>query len=157
MLFTQRSTHTPFLLCLAIFFTFWLIQLNAFNIIVWSYNFCHFLYGFCAALLAGYVTIPSRIFKRSPGENFHALKAGIPWSPWGGLIIVLFLSAYNEMVVDPRENGIPFASAYQNFVADMLGLGLCLLLSHVTLRDHQGRTRTDYAAAEDMSAISDQC
>lgn len=124
MLFTQRSIHAPFLLCLAIFFTFWLVQLNAFNIIVWSYNFCHFLYGFCAALLLGYVTIPSRFFKRSLRDNFHALKAGIPWSPWGSLIIVLF-SAYNEMYVDPRKNSIPLSSLYQNFVADMLGLGLC--------------------------------
>jgi hypothetical protein len=157
MLFTQRSTHTPFLLCLAIFFTFWLVQLNAFNIIVWSYNFCHFLYGFCAALLLGYVTIPSKLFKRSIKENFHALKTGIPWSPWGSLIIVLFISAFNEMYVDPRQNGIPFTSAYQNFVADMLGLGLCLLLSHFTFRDRQGSTRTDYAAVEDLSAAGDQC
>jgi fructose-specific phosphotransferase system IIC component len=143
MLFTQRSTHTPFLLCLAIFITFWLVQLNAFNIIVWSYNFCHFLYGLCAGLLAGYVTVPSRLFKRSLKDNVQALKTGIPWSPWGSLIIVLCLSAYNEMYVDPRENGIPFFSAYQNFVADMLGLGLCLLLGHCTFRDRQGITRTD--------------
>lgn len=140
MLFTQRSTHTPLLLCLAIFITFWLVQFSVFNIIVWSYNFCHFLYGFCAALLAGYVPLPTRFFKRSWQENIQVLKAGFPWSPWGSLIIVLFLSAYNEMIVDPRENGIPFFSAYQNFVADMLGLGLCLMLSHVALRDRQGRT-----------------
>lgn len=135
MLFTTRPTHAPFLLCLGIFITFWLVQFFAFNIIVWSYNFCHFLYGLCAALLAGYVTVPTRFFKRSLQENVHALKAGMPWSPWGGLIIVLFLSAYNEMVVDPRENGIPFTSAYQNFVADMLGLSLCLVLSHFAFRD----------------------
>jgi hypothetical protein len=61
------------------------------------------------------------------------------------------------MYVDSRENGIPFSSAYQNFVADMLGLGLCLLLSHFTFRDPQGSTRTDYAAVEDLSAASDQC
>lgn len=153
MLLTQRSTHTPFLLCLAIFFTFWLVQLNAFNIIVWSYNFCHFLYGFCAALSLGYVTIPTRFFKQSLRENFHALKDGVPWSPWGGLIIVLFLSAYNEMYVDPRENGIPFSAAYQNFVADMLGLALCVILSHFTFRDRLGNTRTDYAARSNMGSI----
>ncbi|WP_213940458.1 hypothetical protein [Pseudomonas sp. dw_612] len=157
MLFTKRSTYTPFLLCLAIFITFWLVQLNAFNIIRWSYNFCHFLYGFCAALTLGYVTLPSRFFKRSWRENLYALKAGIPWSPWGGLIIVLFLSAYNEMYVDPRENGIPFSSAYQNFVADMLGLGLCLLISHFALRDRQGNTRTDYAADTTMGSVGGQC
>ncbi|KOY01700.1 hypothetical protein [Pseudomonas nunensis] len=157
MLFTQRSTHTPFLLCVAIFGTFLLVQLNVFNIIVWSYNFCHFLYGFCAAMSLGYVTIPTRFFKRSLRENFHVLKEGIPWSPWGGLIIVLFLSAYNEMYVDPRENGIPFSSAYANFVADMLGLGLCLFLSHFTFRDRQGKTRTDYETTPAMSSASDQC
>ncbi|MGF6209336.1 hypothetical protein [Pseudomonas frederiksbergensis] len=153
MLFTQRSTHTPFLLCLAIFITFWLVQLNAFNIIVWSYNFCHFLYGLCAALLLGYVTIPTRFFKQSLRDNFHALKTGIPWSPWGGLIIVLFLSAYNEMYVDPRENGIPFSAAYQNFVADMLGLALCLTLGHFTFRDRLGNTRTDYATSSEVGSI----
>ncbi|MFJ2685013.1 hypothetical protein ACIOYV_14870 [Pseudomonas sp. NPDC087342] len=157
MLFTQRSTHTPFLLCVVIFGTFLLVQLNVFNIIVWSYNFCHFLYGFCAAMSLGYVTVPSRFFKRSLRENFHVLKDGIPWSPWGGLIIVLFLSAYNEMYVDPRENGIPFSSAYANFVADMLGLGLCLFLSHFTFRDRQGKTRTDYATAPAMGTAGDQC
>ncbi|MDN3222140.1 hypothetical protein [Pseudomonas nunensis] len=157
MLFTQRSTHTPFLLCVAIFGTFLLVQLNVFNIIVWSYNFCHFLYGFCAAMSLGYVTVPSRFFKRSLRENLHVLKDGIPWSPWGGLIIVLFLSAYNEMYVDPRENGIPFSSAYANFVADMLGLGLCLFLSHFTFRDRQGKTRTDYETAPAMGTAGDQC
>jgi hypothetical protein len=153
MLFTQRSTHTPLLLCLAIFITFWLVQLNAFNIIVWSYNVCHFLYGLCAALLLGYVTIPTRFFKQSLRDNFHALKTGIPWSPWGGLIIVVFLSAYNEMYVDPRENGIPFSAAYQNFVADMLGLALCLILSHFTFRDRLGNTRTDYSTGSEVSSI----
>ncbi|SDR92811.1 hypothetical protein [Pseudomonas prosekii] len=152
MLFTTRSTHTPFLLCLAIFATFWLIQLNAFNIIVWSYNFCHFLYGFCAALLLGYVTLPTRLFKQSLRDNLRTLQTGMPWSPWGGLIIVLFLSAYNEMYVDPLENGIAFSAAYQNFVADMLGLGLCVVVSHFAFRDRLGNTRTDYSAGLGMGS-----
>jgi hypothetical protein len=69
------------------------------------------------------------------------------------LIIVLFLSAYNEMYVDPRENGIPFSAAYQNFVADMLGLALCLILSHFTFRDRLGNTRTDYSTGSEVSPI----
>ncbi len=140
-----------------------------FDIVNWNYYFCHLLFGFSAPLVFGYMAIPSkndvdvvplRQFVRNvsavpvsawPGALYRSfrrdlasVKAGIPWSPWSGLLVTLFFSVGNEVFVDPIKNGIPFTSDYYHFVLDMIGLGSCMLLSNFVFRDRQGNTRTNY-------------
>lgn len=39
------------------------------------------------------------------------------------------------MFVDPATNGIPFINAYDNFVADVVGMALFLLVASFILRN----------------------
>jgi hypothetical protein len=57
-------------------------------------------------------------------------KEGLPWSPLIGVAFTLFFSLGNEVIVAPATNGIPFTSAYGNFIADACGMMLFLLITY---------------------------
>lgn len=125
------------------------------NLVQLNYSLCHLLFGMAFPLLLGYLAIPPRMEEIVPFRVFLAqvratpvrhwplriarstmrdFERGIPWSPMAGALWVLGASVINEIVVDPATNGIPFTSAYEHFVADMAGIGLFLLLSHLVIR-----------------------
>ncbi|WP_024777091.1 hypothetical protein [Pseudomonas corrugata] len=54
---------------------------------------------------------------------------GICWIPVAGVAYVLAGSIGNEVFIDPATNGIPFTLAYENFVADVFGMSLFLLVT----------------------------
>ncbi|WP_342651245.1 hypothetical protein [Pseudomonas sp. REB1044] len=55
------------------------------------------------------------------------------------MLFVLALSMGNEMWIDPMTNGIPFAHAYQHFVADVIGMALFLAVTHLFSRSQKQR------------------
>lgn len=130
---------------------FLLIQLYVVDLILWNYYLCHVLFGFTFPLVLGYMTIPPKLIdpvpfrlfwaqvKRTPPKHWpqavagsitRDLEKGVPWSPVAGVVMTLFFSILNEMIVDPETNGVPFTSAYGHFIADVAGLVLFLLVSH---------------------------
>lgn len=155
MLLRTFSAGIPIGIFLCIGALFWFVQFHVFDLIGWNYNLCHMLFGFAFPLLLGYMAIPPkqvervkfrvfliqvistpvqvwpRAIVRSIGRDF---RTGIPWSPLAGVVVTLFFSLGNEMVIDPMTNGTPFTSAYGNFVSDVLGMALFLLVTHPIAR-----------------------
>lgn len=155
MLLRTFSAVIPLGIFLCIGALFWFVQFRVFDLIRWNYNFCHMLFGFAFPLLLGYMAIPPKQVERVNFRVFliqvmntpvrawpraiarsvvRDFRTGIPWSPIAGVLVTLFFSLGNEMVVDPMTNGIPFTSAYGNFVADAVGMALFLLVTHSIAR-----------------------
>ncbi|PMX29534.1 MULTISPECIES: hypothetical protein [Pseudomonas] len=145
----------PALIGLSVSLTFLYVQLNLFDVVVWNYNVCHMLFGFTFPFFLSYLAIPPgkveqirlrEVFNRIMSVPAHAwplagvrtmwrsivrdFKEGLPWSPLMGVAFTLFFALGNEVIVDPATNGIPFTSAYGNFVADVCGMMLFLLITY---------------------------
>jgi len=143
----------PLLTFLLVCMMFALLLRNGVNLIHLSYDACHFLYGLVFPLAFGYLYLPARakadhIPLRAVIVQIRATaiqdwpramarsvvrdwKRGIPWSPWAGAFWVASYAFFNEVIVDPRTNGIPFTSAYSNLVADLLGISVVLVIVHL--------------------------
>lgn len=130
---------------------FLVIQFYVVDLIHWNYNLCHILFGFAFPLVLGYMAIPPKLVEPIPFRLFWAkvkrispsywpravvgsiardLENGVPWSPVAGSVMTLVFSILNEMIIDPKVNGVPFTSAYEHFIADVAGIVLFLLVSH---------------------------
>lgn len=160
MLLRTFSAGIPIGIFFCISALFWFVQFRVFDLIGSHYNFCHMLFGFAFPLLLGYFAIPpkqvervkfrvflDRVLKTPVGAWPLAIarsvvrdfRAGIPWSPLAGVVVTLFFSLGNEVIIDPMTNGIPFTSAYEHFVADVIGMALFLLVTHPLARRNSSR------------------
>lgn len=151
-----KYAFIPLLMFLMICMMFALLLRNGVNLIHLSYDACHLLHGLVFPLAFGYLYLPARaktdhIPLRMLIEQIRAfaiqnwpralarsivrdLKRGIPWSPWAGAFWVASYAVFNEVVIDPSTNGIPFTSAYSNLVADLLGISVVLVIAHLLTR-----------------------
>ncbi|WP_434157805.1 hypothetical protein [Stutzerimonas stutzeri] len=148
----DRFTASPLRILIFICIAFLIIQTYVVDVIRLNYNICHLLFGFAAPLVLGYLALsPKRldlvpfpvVVKRIaatpivqwPTAMLRSIKRDISndrsWNPIMGAIWTLGMSMLNEMVVDPLQNGIPFASAYHHFLADLAGIALFLAASHL--------------------------
>ncbi|TPG73719.1 hypothetical protein [Pseudomonas mandelii] len=144
----------PALIGFVISLTFLIVQSRLFNLIGWNYNFCHALYGFTFPFVMSYLSFEFSKVQRTPlgpvmkqilsipwytwplafvrvlGRSIvRDFNEGICWIPLAGVAYVLAGSIGNEVFIDPATNGIPFTLAYENFVADVFGMSLFLLVT----------------------------
>ena len=144
----------PALIGFVISLTFLIVQSRLFNLIGWNYNFCHALYGFTFPFVMSYLSFECSKVQRTPlgpvmkqilsipwytwplafvrvlGRSIvRDFNEGICWIPLVGVAYVLAGSIGNEVFIDPATNGIPFTLAYENFVADVFGMSLFLLVT----------------------------
>lgn len=157
MLLQGKHAAAPLMLFVAIFIAFMLIQRYIFDVILWNYNVCHFLFGLAAPLVFSYLAPPTQVATPVPfsvlvtrvmatpvnawprailGSIQRDLNCGLPWSPAVGALVTLCFSAMNEIIVDPYENGVSFFSAYHHLLADISGTIVFLILSYSVI----GRT-----------------
>jgi len=139
----------PACLFVAIFAGFVLTQRYGIDIYRQYYLLCHLLWGFGGPLLFGYFHLDLRQIRKSallevgqilrtypiwawpwalvskPRRNQYT---GAIWSPWSGALWVLTISIWNEVFVDPVQNAIPFIQAYHHLVADVVGVGVFLIV-----------------------------
>ncbi|MDR6609055.1 hypothetical protein [Pseudomonas synxantha] len=152
MLKTERYTKIPMLLfvgiCIAFIPALFVIE----GLRGEYYVFCHALFGFSAPLCFGHFFkldeidwVPGRRlykqvrnslrFWRQTGSirrgkvDIRATSRKLkPWTPIVGIGITVFFSMFNEIIVDPLTNKIPFLSSPEHFIADMLGLACFLMM-----------------------------
>lgn len=155
MLLQGIRAGIPIALFACISALFLVIQLNLIDLIRWNYNAVHLLFGFTAPLAFGYIYFPKDQMRRIPFKDFfnkvratpirrwpleivksigNDYRNGVPWHPINGACFTFILSFWNEIIIDPMENGIPFLMAYGNFLADMLGILLFLSLHHIVAK-----------------------
>jgi hypothetical protein len=155
----------PALIGFVISMTFLIVQSRMFNLIGWNYNFCHALYGFTFPFVMSYLSFEFSGVQRTPlrpvmkqilsiplytwplaflrvmwRSIVRDFNRGVCWAPLAGVAYVLAGSIGNEVFIDPAANGIPFTLAYENFVADIFGMTLFLLVTFPFVR-RQKRAR----------------
>lgn len=155
----RSSTFVPGLIFVVISTAFVIIQGFMFNVIAWNYNFCHSLFGFTFPFLMSYLSYersdirplavsvklkgicavrwcnwPLALVRTIGGSVVRDFREGISWNPLIGVLYVLAGSMANEMWIDPLTNGIPFSEAYQNFIADSIGMAAFLAVTHRSSR-----------------------
>lgn len=166
MLLKRHNIFIPTVIFSVISIGFWIIQLNFFDIIGWNYNFCHALFGFTFPIIFSHLGLFPRthLKKTNLPQIFRHILAipplswplsflrlvgcsiardfndGIPWMPLVGVAITLCFSIGNEIFIDPAMNRIPFTYAYENFVADLLGMTAFLLAAWPIVRKHRHST-----------------
>ncbi|MEK0364395.1 hypothetical protein [Pseudomonas sp. CBC3] len=168
MLLKRFTAPVPFLIFVAISIGFWVIQFRCFDLIGWNYNACHWLFGFAFPFFLSYVSVPRGRVQVTPfmevlrqilivpfytwplafvrvvyRSTVRDLNAGLPWTPWIGALITMAFSVGNEMFVDPVMNGTPFVYAYENFVADAIGIACFMLVTSPWVRRARERAVTD--------------
>ncbi|WP_202368185.1 hypothetical protein [Pseudomonas sp. MWU318] len=144
----------PALIGLVISMAFLVVQSRVFDLIGRNYNFCHALYGFTFPFVMSYLSFEFSKVQKTPvipvikqilnipwytwplafvrvmwRSIVRDVSEGICWIPLAGVAYVLLGSIGNEVFVDPATNGIPFTLAYENFVADVFGMLLFLLVT----------------------------
>lgn len=118
----SKSLFFPCKIFIMILIVFLIFQYSI-NIVKINYDIVHFIYGYASPLLFGYIPLY---------QLFSPKKFDYHWSLNSGIIITLSWSLYNEIIVDPQQNGIPFSHAWSNLLADILGL-LFLTLTYLLL------------------------
>lgn len=101
------------------------------------YTVCHFFFGLVAPLALGY--FPRTLFKWRGIANWPfnpGWKWCWRWSALSGATCVVLMSFVNEVIDDPKQNGIPFVDAWHHMAADLIGLATFLLLYVAGLRRH---------------------
>lgn len=145
----------PGLIFATISLSYLYIQFCLFDVIAWNYNVCHALFGFTFPFVLSYLSCersdiqlldlrqtvnrilavplhawPLALVRTAGRSTVRDFKVGVSWKPVMGVLYVLALSMGNEMWNDPITNGIPFTQAYQNFVADVIGMVLFLVVTY---------------------------
>lgn len=151
-----RKAIIPIVTFLTVCTAFALLQSNGVNLIRLNFDACHYLHGLVFPLALGYLYVPAcaktdhfplRLLiaqiqavpilgwpQALVRSVLRDLKSDMPWSPWAGACLVGIFATFNEVIIDPYTNGIPFTSAYSNLVADLLGIGTFLVLVRVFTR-----------------------
>lgn len=121
------QTKRPLVLFVAASLAF-LVGEAAIGLIKHHYTGVHFYFGLCAPLLLGY--FPYTLFKWR-GIGWLPLNPAWPgpwhWSIVPAAVCTAAMSFVNEVIDDPKANGVPFHDAWHHMAADMAGLSLFLL------------------------------
>ena len=140
------QTKLPIRIFVSLTIAFFIAQ-GMFNVISHHYVWVHFYFGLATPLLAGY--FPCKLFR------WHSLS-GLPvnnewafcwhWSLWAGIAITFIASFVNEVIDDPKQNGVPFFDAWHHFAADIAGMivfvGIYFLLLRPMFQQPNSNVRT---------------
>lgn len=128
------KTKLPFWIFVVLCIAFFIAQ-GMFNVIAHHYVWVHFYFGLVAPLCAGY--FPYLLFQ------WHGFS-GLPvnrewgfcwhWSLWAGIATTFIASFVNEVIDDPKQNGISFFDAWHHFAADTAGMILFIATYFLFLR-----------------------
>lgn len=117
---TKLPFHIFVGMCLAFF-----VAQGMFNVITHHYILVHFYFGLSVPLLVGY--FPYTLFRWNGLGQLPVNRTwifGWRWSLWAGIIGAFLVSFINEVIDDPKQNGVPFIEAWHHFAADIAGIVL---------------------------------
>lgn len=127
-------TKLPFQLFVGLCLAFFVAQ-GIFNAIAHHYIWVHFYFGLSAPLLVGY--FPYTLFRWNGWSQLPVNRKwyfGWRWSLLAGVAGTFLASFINEVIDDPKQNGVPFLEAWHHFAADMAGIALFALVYIIVLR-----------------------
>lgn len=127
-------TKLPFKIFICLFLAFFIAQ-RIFNVIAHHYTWVHFYFGVSAPLFVGY--FPYTLFQWNGWSQLLVNRKwsfGWRWSLLAGVIGTFLASFINEVIDDPKQNGIPFLKAWHHFAADMAGIAMFALVYFVVFR-----------------------
>lgn len=141
------KSKTPFFLFLFLCFAFLVVE-GMFSVIKHHYDWVHLYFGLAAPLFFGY--FPTALFKWNRLNHLPVNRSwqgpDWQWSPWVGLTGTFIVSFINEVIDDPRLNGVPFFDAWHHFAADVAGMSLFALLTICLLRRSAKKSRLNALA-----------
>ena len=112
-----------------------LVVEGLFHVINRYYVGVHFYFGLSFPLLWGYC--PYRLFAWNGWRHLPVNRAwtfGWRWSIRAGVAGTFLMSFINEVIDDPKQNGVPFLQAWHHFAADMAGIVVFAILYRMLLR-----------------------
>lgn len=141
------KSKKPFFLFVFLCFAF-LVGEGMFSVIQHHYDWVHFYFGLAAPLCIGY--FPTTLFRWNGWRHLPVNRSwqGFEWqwSVRAGLTGTFIASFVNEVIDDPRLNGVPFVEAWRHFAADVAGMALFTLLTICLLRRGVRKLRADLLA-----------